>query len=256
MLNPHFFLGLPQSFKEKCFIYPPSIEETLRVENYQRYRHLLTISQEELEDDYIQEKEKQRIADSDFNVPTPFEYLLINAYHNKNFERLAQQAFQFFIKQPVTFVYEKKAVLIGDLREKLLQSKTPNLNNLVFIEEEEYFDFQNMIREAIGDKPVEKPNPDEDPRVKRIKAKARYRDKIKAEKGMGVSLGTSLAAICCMNVGLNPLNVGKVSFVALRALTDIYQDKERYQLDIESLLAGADSKKVKPKYWIKNSNEQ
>jgi hypothetical protein len=59
-----------------------------------------------------------------------------------------------------------------------------------------------------------------------------------------------------MNVGLNPLNVGKVSFVALRALTDIYQDKERYQLDIDSLLAGADSKKVKPKYWIKNSNEQ
>jgi hypothetical protein len=32
----------------------------------------------------------------------------------------------------------------------------------------------------------------------------------------------------------------------------IYQEQEKYRLDIESLLAGADSKKVKPKYWIRN----
>ena len=31
-----------------------------------------------------------------------------------------------------------------------------------------------------------------------------------------------------------------------------YQEKEKYQLDVDSLLAGADSKKVKPKYWVNN----
>jgi hypothetical protein len=31
--------------------------------------------------------------------------------------------------------------------------------------------------------------------------------------------------------------------------------KEKYEIDIDSLLAGADSKKIKPKYWIRNSEE-
>ena len=254
MINPNFFLGLPQPFKDKCWIYPPSIEETLQVENYNKYCHLLTVSQEELEDDFIQQKEKKKIMDSSFDVPTPLEYILINSYNNKEFEQLATLAFQFFIKQSVTFIYEKKAILIGDLKQKVFK-KEP-LSTYVLIEEDEYFDFQNIVREAISSKPVERPNPNEHPRVKAMKAKARYRDKIKAEKGMGVSLGTSLAAICCMDTGLNPLNVGKISCVALKALTDTYQLKEKYQLDIDSLLAGADSKKVKPEYWIKNLNDQ
>jgi hypothetical protein len=33
------------------------------------------------------------------------------------------------------------------------------------------------------------------------------------------------------------------------------QQKEAYDIDIRSLLAGADSKKVKPKYWIRNIDE-
>ena len=31
---------------------------------------------------------------------------------------------------------------------------------------------------------------------------------------------------------------------------------EKYDIDIRSLLAGADSKKVKPKYWIRNSDKE
>jgi hypothetical protein len=41
-----------------------------------------------------------------------------------------------------------------------------------------------MIREGMGNKPVEPPepvNPDEDPRIRRIKEKARERDRIKAK---------------------------------------------------------------------------
>ena len=33
------------------------------------------------------------------------------------------------------------------------------------------------------------------------------------------------------------------------------QEKEKYQLDVDSLLAGADSKKVKPKYWVTNFDD-
>jgi hypothetical protein len=46
-----------------------------------------------------------------------------------------------------------------------------------------------------------------------------------------------------------------MSYVAIDSVLKKYQEKEKYQLDIESLLAGADSKKVKPKYWIRNFEE-
>jgi hypothetical protein len=61
-----------------------------------------------------------------------------------------------------------------------------------------------------------------------------------------------LASICCMGIGITPLNIGEMSYVAIESLFNIYQDKEKYNLDIDSLLAGADSKKIKPQYWIRN----
>jgi hypothetical protein len=127
------------------------------------------------------------------------------------------------------------------------------------IKEEEFFDFQNVIRECIGKKKVEPPNPNEHPKVKEMKRKARYRDKVKAKNAAkskdGVSLFTTLVSICCMGLGITPLNIGEMSYVAVESIFRKYQEKEKYELDINSLLAGADSKKIKPKYWIRNFEE-
>ena len=113
----------------------------------------------------------------------------------------------------------------------------------------------------VGDKVFKKPepiNPNEDPRIARIKATARERDRIKARKGTsgGISLSTSLAAICCMGIGITPLNIGEMSYATISPLMNMLQNKEKYEVDIQSLLAGADSKKVKPKYWIRNLDEK
>ena len=90
----------------------------------------------------------------------------------------------------------------------------------MLLTEEEYFDFQNAIREALGDKakkPPEPENPNENPIIARIKAKARERDRIKAKQHSkdGISLDTTLVAICCMNLGITPLNIGEMSYAAI-----------------------------------------
>ena len=77
-------------------------------------------------------------------------------------------------------------------------------------------------------------------------------DKIKAKKGMGISLETTLVSICCMGIGITPLNIGEMSYVAACAIMERYQEKENYHIDIDTLLAGGDSKKIKPQYWIRN----
>lgn len=240
MFNTQFLLGYPADFKQICLVYPPKLKEVLNCKNYNIYVKILTLSQEEIEDEYV----KQNLDMS--SILNPFEYILNNAYNNTQFKDFLSEAFSFFIHEPVTFLFEHKQIILGDI------SKCKTVEELRVLTEDIYFDFQNTIREAAGLDMIELPNPNEDPRVKAIKAKARYRDKLKAKQGKNLSLKTLIASICCMNFGLNPLNIGELSYAAIPILIATYQEKEKYQLDVDSLLAGADSNKVKPKYWIRN----
>lgn len=240
MSNDAFFLGLPEGFENKCHVYPPLIKDMVgdNGKKFYMYKKIITVSQEELEDEYIKKTDK---------VPTPLEYVLGNSYHDKNFENLAREAFKFFLKEEVYFLYEEKTILIGNIEEMSM-----DLDNLRFITEDDYFNFQNLVREACGEKKIEPPVVDEDPRVRKMKAKARYRDRVKAKNGGGISFSTMLTAICCMGIGINPLNIGEMSYCAASQIMSVYQEKEHYETDIQMICAGGDSKKINPKYWIRN----
>lgn len=240
MINANFLLGLPEDYKGICKIYPPTVKQVLTNKNFSQYCKLFTYSQEELEDDL-----ENKIKDQ--KVPTPLEFLLLNSYHNSEFKQMAKDAFQFFIKQDVTFLYDKKMILIGG--EESLKNIT-SVDELKILNEENFFDFQNLIRQSVGLKEVEPSDPNETALTKKLKKKIR-KSKGRIKNGSNaISFGCNLASICCMNLGLNPLNIGEISYMSVNILTSIYQQKEKYQTDIDSLIAGADPKKVKPKYWI------
>lgn len=244
MINEKILLGKPVKFKNLCYIYPPSVMEVVDENNFSLYKKLLTISQEEIEDEYVEKK--MDLA----NLLTPLEYILNNAYNIEGFEILVKKAFRFFIKKEVHLLYDKKMIVIGSAEDF---KQISDINELKIIKEEDYFDFQNAIRISLGGDVISPPDPNEHPKIKAMKAKARYRDKVKATSGKnGLTLSTSLISICCMGIGLNPLNIGELSYAAIGPLIHQYQEKEKYRIDIDSLLAGADSKKVKPKYWIRN----
>lgn len=244
MIDPRTFLGIPIDFKGKCKIHPPRIADVLMEDYFGFYRQLLCISQEEIEDEVVEKNSEAT------NFLTPIEYLLASCFQNPEIKKVMEKGFEFFLKTPVTFLYDMKAILIGKLEEVLPTIKS--MDELVMITEKDYFDFQNAIRLSLGEKAIDPPNPNEDPRIKRMKAKARYRDKIKAKQGGGLSLQTSLEAICCMGIGLTPLNIGEISYASVGAIIERYQMKEKYEVDIDSLLAGAKANKVNPVYWIKN----
>ena len=252
MNNPAVFIKEPLNFKNKFKIYPPSVRDVVSNPKYAQYQKLLTFSQDD-----IQAELAKKIKEGE-SLPTPFEFLLINCYHNADFRQIAIEAFDFFLHEQVNFFYEQKMLIIGDL-EKVI-TKIEKVEDLITIQEEEYFEFQNIIREVCGDKPLkppEAPDPDEDPRITAMKAKARARDRLKAKQSSqnGISIQTCLVAICCMGIGITPLNIGEMSYAAIGPIMRMSQEKEKYDIDIRSLLAGADSKKIKPKYWIRNSDK-
>ena len=252
MLDPVVLIGEPLDFKKKLKIYPPQVKDVVTNSNFGAFYKILTLTQDDVRDE-LKDKIKQGEQ-----MPTPFEYLILSCQYVNGFSAILCGAFQFFCKTDIGFLFEEKKIIIGNV-EELVQTIT-DVNEIKYLVEEEFFDFQNMVRRACGDKPEklpEPPDPEEDPRVTEIKRRARERDKLKAKKSNkdGISLSTCLTAICCMGIGITPLNIGEMSYASIGEIMKVMQNKEKYDIDIRSLLAGADSKKVKPKYWIRNSND-
>ena len=248
MIDDKIFLGKPIKFKDICKIYPPTVAEVVENDDFDSYQTLFTITQEELNKAYLQDE-------SILQVPTPFQYLLMNYYQDEEVKEKIEEAFKFFVHEPVTIVPEIELLLIGKSESEL--NPDVDLENPRILTEDNFFDFQNQIRLAMGSNPIKPPEPEdinEDPRVRRWKMKIKEREEILnvKQRKNSPTFGTLLAAICCMGIGLNPLNIGEMSYACVHWLIAMYQQNEEYDVDIRALLAGADSKKVKPKYWIKN----
>lgn len=244
-MNIKSFLRLPISYKGLLKVYPPSLNEVVLEEEFSNYLNILTFSQEDIEDSITNYGEKEAEY-----IPKPLEFIVKNSYINKDFEETFKKAFNFFLHEEVSFLYDHNLLVLGDLNNKLLEIK--DISELIMIDEDFFFDLQNLIRVSVGIDMVEKPNPNEHPKIKRMKAKARYRDKIKKKQNKGLKLEDTIASICCMGIGITPLNIGEMSYAAVSAIMNRYQEKEKFKTDVDSILAGADAKKINPKYWIRN----
>ena len=245
MTNPYFFLGMPRPFKNICTIYPPTVKEVMETDLFALYDKLLTTSNYDLMETYL---EKDEPIPND--LLTPFEYLMNLTYNSAEIMVLARQAINFFTHDNCYILPEQKQIIFLDMETEASEIKS--IDELRILKEEDFFDFQNAIREAVGSPTEVAPKPNENPRIAQMKAKARWRDNIKKRKSGGLNLGSLLASICCMNLGINPLNIGELSYSAIATLVQFYQNKEEYELNVQSLLAGADSKKIELKHWMRN----
>ncbi len=244
MIDGNSFLGLPFQFKHICKIYPPKIKDLLIEENYPVYKKLFLSTQEDIEDQFAENKLPMD------SIPDPLTYLFTLSQQDERIKKIAIEGLEFFIKEPVLLLMDQQIIIVGDLKESL--SKAKSVSDLRIINKDNYFDFQNALRRAVGEKEAEPYNPNENPKVKYFKAKARLRDRVKAKSKNALTLGATLASICCMGIGITPLNVGELSQAAISVIMRYYQEKQKYDIDIQSLIAGADSKKVKPQFWIRN----
>ena len=252
MIDDKVLLGFPIDFNGICKIYPPTVNDVVGNPDFGIYQSLFMMTQEELDKAFLQD---ERIN----QAPTPFQYLMINYYQSKELRIKIEAAFAQFIHEPVTIVPEIEMLLIGKSEDEL--DPDIDLDNPRLLTAENYFDFQDCIRLSMGLEKAKKPDPEEenlDPRIKRYKMKIKQSEELLAKKKAknAPTLGTLLAAICCMGIGLNPLNIGEMSYACVHWLVAMEQQKEEYDIDIRALLAGADSKKIKPKYWIKNIDKE
>lgn len=134
MIDAKVFIGFPVEFEELCEIYPPTVGEVLGMKEFQKYRMVLTMTIEDIEDAMFPNQE----IDPNVTVPTPFENLIRCCTSDKNYEKVVKDAIYYFTHKKVSVDTEEKIIIIGDAETILSLTE---ISELPIIDENNFFCF-------------------------------------------------------------------------------------------------------------------
>lgn len=234
-MKDKLIFGYPIEFQDICFVYPPTFKDII-MKGWNRYSELLNtliLSQEDLIDLFNQDNDM-----FDTPAPDPLTYLTTKCSMSPQYEDLVKQAFQFFTHQSIVVFYDSCELVVGDVMDKKI------------INQDNFFEFQNLIREICGITLAEKPDPNEHQHLRYLKAKSRKRERIKAkESGLHQDF-TFQVMLACKSIGVVPKMLEDTPYAVGVEFIKLQQHQDKYQVDMMCICAGADSKQIKPQYWM------
>lgn len=237
------YFGYPYPFEETCLIYPLTIKEIIGMGqiNYSSYLSILTMDEFD-----IVKALKSKGVEMDPSQIVPLKFLIDSAQRNYPFLLELKNAFRTFTREEIVVLFDDYTIVIGDYGEKR------------FITLENFGEFQNIVRVQNRRAVKEDPPPNESPLRRKFRLKAEYRDAVKRNQRSNDPNAPDFLALLssfgCYKPGLTPEQLQKYSLFAFKEEFERNQLKDKYSLDVKSILAGADPKKVKPEPWIKKSS--
>lgn len=226
--------GLPITMSDfTCSIYPATLKEiaTLGVNQYFKYINLLTIKEEEI----------LRIVKEKID---PFDFLFVNSIYKEDFKEEFVKALQFFTRDEILFLPEIESIIIGKFEEGRMLTK------------ENFFEFQKIIsaQNFIQEELVKCTGEDEAARMIRAKLE-KSREKIEKSKNKREDNPIEMAdlvASLTINSALDIVNVWSISYYAFNDQFKRMRILEQYSTGLQSIMAGADPKKIKLQDWIQS----
>lgn len=234
-----FYVGIPTQIDNICKVYPVTLREIAQVgvKNFYSYLNLFTLEKEDIDEFF-----KQQGIEEDI---TPFQFTLINAAGDERYLQNLQDAFKFFLHEDkITVLADNEAIVLGEITENRLLMEG-NFNAICNI-----ISKQNVTQRESDEEKMNNPS---DARaaqiIKKLKEGRKIREKKKSDSSLSfVDLVASLAA---KGNGLNALNVWDLTYYAFNDQFKRMQMIEEYESARQSILAGADPKKVKLEYWMR-----
>lgn len=238
------FCCVPSSFYDKqyvCKVYPYSIKEIVEMGTsiYNRRLGLLLLTEDDIAS-IIKEKTGSDVTEA----INPLEYLLQSAAYDDMFLLELKDTFATFIKEEVLLLPKINSVLVGgETAAKQKRLITPK----------NFRDFQDILRIQNRREVVAPPPADETPGERKMRL---LREKVAAvkkkqaqKKGEGQTLVELMEIASTFGIDRNE------SLYAFYSLVRRHQMREKWQQDLQMICAGADSKKLKTKYWGENPDD-
>lgn len=234
-----FFVGIPTEIGNICKVYPVTVREiaTIGAKNFYSYLNLFTLDKEDIDEFLQQQGVEERL--------TPFQFTLINANEDKQYLENLEKAFKFFLhEEQITVLIDNEAIILGDINEgRVLMEEDFNTVCAIIIE-------QNMVNKSSAEERMNNPSDAKAAQIiKKIKEGRKIREKKSSDSNLNfIDLVASLAA---KGNGLNAINVWDLTYYAFNDQFKRMQMIEQYDNARQSILAGADPKKVKIEYWLR-----
>lgn len=234
------FMGVPSQFEAIGKVYPFTIDEIIRMSSstYNSYLGLLLLTEVDIVN-IIKEKTGEEIPIEQVEV---LSYLLQSATANDTFLLELQTAFSTFLKEEILLLPKINSVLVGPPDEKRLITK------------DNFPIFQDILRIQNKREVKEAPPVDETPgqrKMRLLREKVAEVKKKQAQKNNGKQTFVELLEIA----STYGIDVGSHSLYAFYSLLSRYQRKEKWEQDLQMICAGADSSKLKTKYWGESTSE-
>lgn len=224
--------GLPIPMSDStCFIYPSTLKNIaqLGVETYFKYINLCTITKSDIEK-ITKEKDLE-----------PFDFIFINCAFKEEFKNEFVEALKFFTKENVLFLKEIESFSIGPFEESRLLTR------------DNFKEFQSIIySQNFFDGPVKSNGENESARlIKQKLEKSRSKiAKIKNTYSEQIELADLISALAVKS-SLNIFEIWNISYYTFNEQFKRMRLLEQYDTGLQSIMAGADPKKVKLEDWIK-----
>lgn len=241
VIKEQSYAGAPSSFLDICKVFPLTIFEIIKMGTniYNTRLGLLLLTEVDIAK-IIKEKTGQ---EPEIEKIQPLSYLLQNAAHDNTFLLELQSCFSTFIKEDVLLLPKINSVLVGDIKNKRL------------ITNQNFGDFQDILRIQNRKKIKEAPPENESAIARKFRLKREARDAAKRKQQDKKGEGQSLAELLeiAETFGIDYKNKTVYAFYGL---IQRHQAREKWNQDIQMLCAGADSQKLKTKYWGESLDEK
>lgn len=227
--------GMPIEIENTCDLKPLTLKEIINDYNeYAQNLNLLCLNPSDI---------KKIIPEITDDITT-FDFIISNCFHDENYQKMIEKAFQYFLKEPVYFnkhgffyiggIYTTRFISVLNYEEikKILRKQ----NCLDYIEQDEVTAADEKTREILE---------------KMKKAEEMVR-KIKNGNQVGEPLNLfdliSILAGHGNNISLQ--NIWDLTMFQFNDAFSRMKMLEEYTVNIQSLLHGADSKKIELIHWI------
>lgn len=228
------YVGAPSSFLNICKIYPLTLYEIIEMGTniYNSKLGLLLLTEVDIAK-IIKEKTGE---EPELEKIHPLSYLLQNAMYDNLFLLELQSCFSTFIKEDILLLPKINSVLVGNPKEKRL------------ITEDNFGELQDILRIQNKKEIKEAPPENESAIARKFRLKREQRDAAKRKQQEKSGDGQSLVDLLeiAETFGIDYKNKTVYAFYNL---IKRHQAREKWNQDIQMLCAGADSKKLKTKYW-------
>lgn len=236
------YIGAPSQFKDIAKIYPLKMKEilTMGIDSYNSKLGLLLLTEVDIQN-LLKEKLKEEVPIEELHV---LEYLLQSAARNDTFLLELESTFTTFLQEDIILLPKINSVLVGPPEEKRL------------ITENNFREFQDILR-IQNRRKVEAAPPENESygqrkmRLLREKVAAVKKKQAQKEGEDEQSMAELLEIATVFGIDIN-----NCTLYAFYGLLRRHQAREKWQQDIQMICAGADSKKIKTKYWGESSKDE